>query len=136
MNNGVYMKKERVPTSIKKEIHQRIKLLMTTQPELEYKTISNFMNKTLEEKLNELENLRLFEQIKREGINEIFDLAHRTHDDIAKVLAHQEKERTDREEFMSHVAEEKRTLIGLKKEIDKRFPKKTHTHSVYTSKKK
>lgn len=130
------MKKERVPTSIEKEIHHRIKLLMRTQPELEYKTISKFMNKTLEEKLNELENKRLFEQIKREGINEIFDLAQKTHKDIAKLLAWQEKEREERDEFMDHIEEKKRSLVELKKEMEKLFPKRKHTHSVYKSKRK
>jgi len=136
MNKGVYMKKKRVPASIEKEIHQRIKLLLRTQPELEYKTISKFVNKTLEEKLNKLENLRLFEQIKRQGINKIFDLTQRTHKDIAKVLGHQEKEIEEREEFMDSIKEEKRALMELKKEMERLFQKEKHTHGVYKSKRK
>jgi len=62
------MKKDRVPASIDKEIHQRIKYLMKTHPELNYKKISRFVNESLEEKLDKIEDEIIRKKIRNAGI--------------------------------------------------------------------
>ena len=134
------MKKTRVPASIDKEIHQRIKLLQKFQPELGYKTISKFVNETLEKELEKLENKRIFKRMKESGIENVFDLVHKTHKDITKVLEDTEKRDKKDAKFEADLIEMKKKidiLVELRDEILKRkLVKRKHTHRVYKPKKK
>ena len=134
------MKKKRVPASIDKEIHQRIKLLQKFQPELGYKTISKFVNETLEKELEKLENERIFKRMKESGIENVFDLVHNTVKDIAKVLEDTEKRDKQDAKFRADLIDMKKKidrLVELRDEILKRkLIKRKHTHRVYTPKKK
>jgi len=134
------MKKTRVPASIDKDIHRRIKLLQKFQPELGYKTISKFVNQTLEKELEALENKRIFDRMKESGIENVFDLVHKTHKDIAKVLEDTEKRDKQDAEFRADLIDMKKKidrLVELRDEILKRkLIKRKHTRGVYTPKKK
>jgi len=134
------MKKKRVPASIDKDIHRRIKLLQKFQPELGYKTISKFVNETLEKELEKLENERILKRMKESGIENVFDLVHNTHKEMAKVLEDTEKRDKQDAEFRADLIDMKKKmvrLVELRDEILKRkLIKSKHTHGVYTSKKK
>jgi len=62
------MKKTRVPASIDEKNHQRIKQMIKTHPELNYKKITGFVNEALEEKLDKIESELMAKRIKNAGI--------------------------------------------------------------------
>jgi len=95
------MTKTRVPASIDEKNHQRIKDLIKTHPELNYKKISRFVNESLEEKLDKIDNELMAKRIKNAGIESF--------------VADQKK--TNRENFKKIEALEKR-LDYFKKEYD------------------
>jgi len=68
------MKKQRAPTNIDKNIHRRMKLLKSRN-KLAYKSITDFVNNALDEKLDHIENKLLYEQIRKHGFDASFDKA-------------------------------------------------------------
>ena len=112
MNKGECMKKvkkERVPTNIDKEVHQRIKQLIRKQPELGYNTLSKFLNETLKERLTELENEEILERMKKIGL----------HNFINENKSLQEKY----DDFEDHVIEEFQKMIKEQKKQQKVYQK-------------
>lgn len=85
------MKKTRVPASIDKEIHQRIKYLIKIHPELNYKKISRFVNESLEEKLDKIDNELSLKKIKEVGIQKLIDEAKDLRKEIPKIKEYAEK---------------------------------------------
>jgi len=121
------MKKQRVPASIDKEIHQRIKLLLKMQPGLGFKKISGFVNTTLEKELEKLENERIFKLMKEKGMENVLGVANETQRGIAKLLGELNGERKERAEFRADLEkshQEVQELAKLAKEVKNRLSKK------------
>jgi len=93
------------------------------------------VNETLEKELERLENERIFDRMKESGIENVFDLVHKTHKDIAKVLEDTEKRNKKQ-------AKQEADLLEMKKKIDilvemrDEILKSKHTPRVYKPKKK
>jgi len=116
------MKKKRVPASIDKEIHLRIKHLIKTHPELEYKIITKFVNEALEEKLDKIDDELTLKKIRKAGIEKIIEDAKYLRRNTP-ILAE------DIEKISVEVME-------LRDKFMEKFEKRKHTHGVYTPKKK
>jgi len=116
------MKKERVPARIDKEIHQRIKHLIKTHPELEYKKISGFVNQAIEEKLDKIDDDLTLKKIRKAGIEKIIEDAKylRRHTPI----------------LIEGVEKISVEIMELRNKMMEKFEKRKHTHRVYTPKKK
>ena len=118
------MKKTRVFTNIDKDLHRRIKRLIKMHPELEYKIISKFVNKAIEEKLNKIEDDLTLESIRKAGLEEFIQNTKKIRRQIPGIIKFVE------EKDAMIIAERKK--MKLEDQIEKR----KHTHDVYTSKKK
>ena len=116
------MKKKRHFASIDKEIHLRIKHLIKTHPELDYKIISRFVNEALEEKLNKIEDDLILKKIRKAGIESFVLDAKYLRSEIPKIKEFEEKVSTE--------------IMILRNKMMDKFEKRKHTHRVYTSKKK
>jgi len=135
MKKSVYMKKARVPASIDKEIHLRIKHLIKTHPELEYKIISKFVNEALEEKLNKIEDRITLESIRKTGLDEFVNKAKMVRRRMPGLVKFYEdySEPVDREWVRAEIKKFKQSKEF--KQLDEK-EKRKHTHHVYTPKKK
>jgi len=122
MKKSVYMKKARVPASIDKEIHLRIKHLIKTHPELEYKKISGFVNQAIEEKLDKIDDELTLKKIRKAGIEQIIKDAKylRRHTPILK----------------EDIEKASADIMELRDKMMEKFEKRKHTRGVYKSKKK
>jgi len=85
------MIKTRVPASIDEKNHQRIKDLIKTHPELNYKKISRFVNESLEEKLNKIDNELMAKRIKNAGIESFVADQKKTNRENSKKIEELEK---------------------------------------------
>jgi len=85
------MTKTRVPASIDGETHQRIKDLIKTHPELSYKKISRFVNESLEEKLNKIDNELMAKRIKNAGLDSFVTDQKKTNRENSKKIEAIEK---------------------------------------------
>jgi len=111
------MKKTRVPASIDKEIHQRIKYLIRIHPELNYKKISRFVNEALEEKLDKIDNELSLKKIKEVGIEKLIEDAKNLRKEIPKIKELEEKMGVE--------------VMKLRDNMMAEFEKRKHTHPVY-----
>jgi len=80
------MTKTRVPASIDQETHQRIKNLIKTHPELNYKKISRFVNESLEEKLNKIDRELVDKSIKNVGLESFIKDTKMEMDELKKKM--------------------------------------------------
>lgn len=65
---NIHVKKALSPINIEKGIYKRMTYLLKVNPELEYKSRTHFVEKTLTEKLDVIENNMVLKSIKEEGI--------------------------------------------------------------------
>jgi len=117
----IYMKKALSPLNIDKEIYSRMTYLLKVNPELEYKSRTQFVEKTLTEKLDEIENNMVLKSIKEEGITG-FKTKTR------KIIGQATQLREQLDEIFEKMEKQDQVMVKLKKD--------THTLRVYMSKKK
>jgi len=135
MKKSVYMKKSRVFTNIDKDIHRRIKRLIMMHPELEYKIISKFVNKAIEEKLNKIEDALTLERIRKAGLDEFISNTKMIRRRIPGIIKFYEDhpEPVDRDWVRAEIKKMKQSKEFKQFEKEE---KRKHTHGVYTPKKK
>jgi len=129
------MKKARVPASIDQDIHQRIKHLIITHPELNYKTISKFVNETLEEKLNKIEDSITLKSIRKTGLDEFVNKANMIRRSLGGMVKYYEEYHKPIDEKWMRAQIKLVKQSKEYKQLEKE-EKRKHTHRVYRSKKK
>jgi len=80
------MTKTRVPASIDEKNHQRIKQMIKTHPELNYKKITGFVNEALEEKLDKIDRELVDKSIKNVGLESFITNTKMEIDELKKKM--------------------------------------------------
>ena len=115
------MKKALSPLNIDKKLYTRMTHLLTVNPDLGYKSKTQVVEKTIEEKLDKMENDMVLRAIKEEGIT---GFKEKTRDIIDKFM----QLKKEMGETKKSVELATQTMVEIKKKI--------HTPRVYKSKKK
>jgi len=115
------MKKALSPINIDKEIYSRMTYVLKVNPELGYKSRTQFVEKTLEEKLDKIETELVLKMIKDEGLMKFKEKTR-------KLLERSSRLEKQHAELIKKIDLNIQMVAEIKKE--------KHTPRVYKSKKK